>query len=86
MNGGGKSDGPIVPQTPANKGGAGRLDEGHPASLPAEQAEGRGPPKGNSLRQNRDRTQCREALQSALERIRQAAVSACALRPKVGAV
>jgi len=73
MNGGGKSDGPIVPKKPANKGGAGRLDRSHPSGPTAEQAEGRGPAKGNSLRQTRDRTQSRESLQSALERIRQAA-------------
>jgi len=73
MNGGGKSDGPIVPQTPANKGGVGRLDQGHPTSPLAEQAEGRGPTKGNSLRGPRDRTRCRASLQAALERIRQAA-------------
>ena len=62
MNDGGKSDGPIVPPTPANKGGANRLDIGHPVSSPAEQAEGRGPTKGNSLRHNRARTQGRKAL------------------------
>ena len=73
MNGGGKSDGPIVPQTSANKGGAGRLDEGHPASPPAERAEGRGPAKGNSLRGPGDRTRSRASLQAALKRIRQAA-------------
>jgi len=73
MNGGGKSDGPIVPQTPANKGGVDRLDEGHPASPSAEQAEGRGPAKGNSLRADGDRTRCRASLQAALKRIRQAA-------------
>jgi group II intron reverse transcriptase/maturase len=73
MNEGGKSDGPIVPQTPANKGGAVRLDRCHPESPPAEQVEGRGPAKGNSLRRLEDRTQCRATLQAALERIRQAA-------------
>jgi hypothetical protein len=73
MNGRGKSDGPIVPKTPANNGGGGRLDCSHPASSSAEQAEGRGPAKGNSLRGPRDRPQCRVALQVALERIRQAA-------------
>ena len=62
MNGGGKSDGPIVPQTPANKGGAARLDLSHPSDPLAEQAEGRRPTKGNSLRQNRAWTQCRKAL------------------------
>ena len=40
MNERGKSDGPIVPQTPANNGGAARLDGSHPAASPAEQVEG----------------------------------------------
>ena len=73
MNDGGKSDGPIVPKKPANKGGVARLDEGHPASSSAEQAEGRGPAKGNSFRADADRTRCRASLQAALNRIRQAA-------------
>ena len=72
MNGGGKSDGPIVPRTPANKGGGNRVDGSHPAAPPAERAEGRGPAKGNSLRGPGDRTQSRASLQAALERIRQA--------------
>ena len=73
MNGCGKSDGPIVPQTPANKDGVGRLDWSHPAASAAEQVEGRGPAKGNSLRGPKDRTQGRAPLHAALERIRQAA-------------
>ena len=72
MNACGTSDGPIVPQTPANNGG-GRLDRSHPSWPSAEQVEGRGPAKGNSLRGTKDRTQCRDPLQAALERIRQAA-------------
>jgi len=73
MNERGKSDGPIVPQTPANNGGDGRLDRCHPSSLSAEQVEGRGPAKGNSLRGPKDQTQSWDPLQVALERIRQAA-------------
>ena len=73
MNERGKSDGPIVPQTPANNGGGNRLDGSHQAASSAEQVEGRGPAKGNSLRGSEDRTQNRESLQAALERIRQAA-------------
>ncbi len=73
MNERGKSDGPIVPRTPANNVGEGRLDCSHPSSSSAEQAEGRGPAKGNSLRGPEDRTQGRAPLQVALERIRQAA-------------
>ncbi|MFQ5807750.1 MAG: group II intron reverse transcriptase/maturase [Phycisphaerae bacterium] len=52
---------------------ASRLDRSHPRDTLAEQAEGRGPAKGNSLRGRRDRTQCRAPLQAALERIRRAA-------------
>ena len=73
MNGHGKSDGPIVPQTPANKGVAARLERSQTRDTSAEQGEGRGPAKGNSSRQNRSRTQCRADLQQALGRIRQAA-------------
>jgi len=65
MNDQGKSDRPIVPEKPANKANG--------APLVAEQVEGRGLAKGNLSQQNRDRTQRREALQSKLERVRQAA-------------
>jgi RNA-directed DNA polymerase len=61
----GKSDRPIVPEIPTNK------ELGAPSL--AEEVEGRGLAKGNSGEQNRDRTLDREALQSALTRIRQAA-------------
>ena len=71
MNERGKSDGPIVPKTPANSGGGNRLDMSHPAASSAEQVEGRGPAKGNLLRGSEDRTQDRESLKAALERIRQ---------------
>jgi group II intron reverse transcriptase/maturase len=73
MNDHGKSDGPIVPKKPANNGGGARLDRSHPDPSSAERVEGRGPAKGNSFQADRDRTQCRAALQAALERIRQAA-------------
>jgi len=65
MNGHGKSDGLIVPEKLPNKGG------GAPRS--AEEVEGRESAKGNLVRQNRVRTQRWDALQDALERIRQAA-------------
>jgi group II intron reverse transcriptase/maturase len=65
MNGCGKSDGPVVPRKRSNKG------DGAPP--PAEAVEGRGPAKGNSVEQNRFRTQSRTDLQSALYRVRQAA-------------
>ncbi len=71
MNERGKSDGPIVPKKSANNGVAARLDRCHPRDASAEQAEGREPAKGNSLRGTRDRTQCRASLHVALERIRQ---------------
>ena len=73
MNGHGKSDGPIVPKTSANKDGAARRVDSAPCDPSAERVEGRGPTKGNSPRGSRDRAQDRAALQAALERIRQAA-------------
>jgi len=73
MNGRGKSDGPIVPKKPANKGGAARLDRGHPDEPPAERTEGRGPAKGNPPQDDGDRTRSRDTLDAALERIRRAA-------------
>ena len=75
MNERGKSDGPIVPRTPANNGAAARHDESHPSDASAEQVEGRGPAKGNSLGADGDRTRCRASLQAALERIRQERLS-----------
>jgi len=65
MNGGGKSDGPIVPKKRANNGG------GAPPS--AEHVEERGPAKGNTKQHTRDRAQKRAALQQALDRVRQKA-------------
>jgi RNA-directed DNA polymerase len=67
MNGRGKSDSPIVPAKPSNKGDA-------TAAPSAEKVEGRGLPKGNLGEQNRSRAQIRQGLQSALDRVRQAAV------------
>jgi len=58
----GKSDSLIVPKKLSNKGC------GAPRS--AEEVEGRGLAKGNLVQQNRVRTQWREALRHALERIR----------------
>ena len=80
MNEGGKSDGPIVPKTPANNDGGNRPDASRPAAPSAERAEGRGPAKGNSLRGTGDRTQDRATPQAALERIRQAASQRLAVR------
>ena len=65
----GKSDSLIVPKKLSNKG-CGALRS-------AEEVEGRGLAKGNLVQQNRVRTQRREALQHALERIRQAATDCC---------
>lgn len=63
MNGGGKSDSPILPGKSPNK-----------AREPAAEAvEGRGLAKGNPREQNALRTQSRVSAPSALERIRQAA-------------
>ena len=63
MNGHGKSDGPVVPLKSPNKAG-------QPA---AEEAEGRGPAKGNPPKQNAPRTPSRQGAPSALERVRLAA-------------
>ena len=65
MNGRGKSDGPIVPKNPVNKGCG--------APQPAERGEGRGPAKGNPTRGARYRTLSRVRLNAATDRIRQAA-------------
>ena len=64
MNDHGKSDGPIVPKKRSNKG------DGAPPL--AENVEGRGPAKGNSVGQTRYRTQGRKDLQNELHRVRQA--------------
>jgi RNA-directed DNA polymerase len=63
MNAGGKSDRPIVPSKSPNKA------EG----TAAEAVEGRGRTKGNLLEGNTLRTQGRDGVHSALERVRQAA-------------
>lgn len=60
MHGRGKSDGPIIPEKSPNK-----------ANEAAEEMEGRGLAKGSLLEQNARRTQCRESVNNALERIRQ---------------
>ena len=65
MNGRGKSDCPIVPAKPSNKGDVA-------VTPPAEGVEGRGRPKGNSGEQTRSRAQIRSDLQRALDRVRQA--------------
>lgn len=72
MYGHGKSDSSIVPQKSSNNGGY--------VSPLAEKAEGRGLTKGNSFQQTRCRTQSRDSLQSALQRIRQAAAGDKTLR------
>jgi RNA-directed DNA polymerase len=63
MNDRGKSDRPIVPGKPSNKG------TGAPVS--AEEVEGRGLAKGKTHQFPRVRTQSRRALNEGLERIRQ---------------
>ena len=72
MNSFGKSDEPILPEKSANKSG----DE----KPPAERMEGRGSAKGNPGQQTRLRTQGRDGLQHALDRIRQAATREKRLR------
>ncbi len=63
MNGHGKSDRPVVPVKSPN-------NAGQPV---AEGMEGRGLAKGNPRQQNAPRTPSRQGVQSALERVRQAA-------------
>ena len=70
MNGRRKSDRPIVAMKPANKVGATTNDD---ASM-AERVERRGLAKGKPLGQNTNRALDRSIVQSALSRIRQAAV------------
>ncbi len=65
MNGRRKSDEPVVPEIPSNKG--------HGAPCPAERGEERSLTKGNPSRHIRCRAQHREHLQQALARVRQAA-------------
>ncbi len=71
MNGRRKSDRPVVATKPANKVGSSLNDVEVPM---AEQVEQRGLAKGKPPRQNTDRAQDRAFVQSALGRIRQAAV------------
>jgi RNA-directed DNA polymerase len=71
MNGRRKSDRPVIATKPANKVGA--MASNTDASM-AERVEQRGLAKGKPPRQNTDRAQDREVVQSELGRIRQAAV------------
>ena len=71
MNGRRKSDSPVVATKPANKVGVTASDA---EALAAEQVEQRGLAKGKPPRQNTNRAQDRANVQSALGRIRQAAV------------
>jgi len=64
MNGRGKSDSLVVPGKPPNKA----------VEPAAEAVEGRRLAKGNSPERNMHRTQSRQGMPSALERVRQAAV------------
>ena len=64
-NGGGKSDRPVVPRKPSNKGRG--------APRPAERVEGRGRAKGNPSQPTKSRAQHRSDLPRALDRVRQAA-------------
>src|SRR5258705_5341609 len=71
MNGSRKSDRPVVATKPANKVGAA---VNNATATTAERVEQRGLAKGKPPRQNTDRALDRIAVQSALRRIRQAAV------------
>ena len=65
MNDHGKSDSSIVLRKPPNNS--------RDASRLAEEVEGRGLAKGNSVERSKFRTQCRRDLQQALDRVRQVA-------------
>ena len=67
MNGGGRSDSHIVPRKPANNGGP------TPTASSAGWVEGRGLAKGNLRQPSGPQTQSQEGLQSAFDRIREAA-------------
>lgn len=72
MNARGKSDGPIVPMSPANNG---------EAESPAESAEGRGPARRNTQPPNLDRTQKPESRRShGLHGVREAAAGSRTLK------
>ena len=72
MNARGKSDGPIVPMSPANNGDAESL---------TESAEGRGPARRNTAQSNLDRTQRPERRRSrGLHGVREAAANSCQLK------
>jgi hypothetical protein len=60
-----QSDKPIVATKSLNNTGV---------KADAEEMEPRGLAKGNSAKQSVDRIQCRESMQRALERVRQAAL------------
>ena len=77
MHGGGKSDSAIVAVKPTNKAG-------QPAAEPVERRAGA---EGNADQQSTLRTQSRERVTKALDRVRQAARRAfCRQTPEVGAV
>jgi hypothetical protein len=65
---GGKSDGPIAPLKPPNKGEAAAV-----GASPAEGAEGRGPTKGNTAQSAMPRTQGRKGTSIELQRVREVA-------------
>ena len=71
MNGRRKSDRPVVATKPANKVGASSSND----ASTAERVERRGLAKGKPLGQNTNRALDRSIVQSALSRIRQAAVT-----------
>ena len=83
MNEHGKSDGPVVPAKPPNNGGGTRLDPGRTKSTPAEEAEGRGPAKGNRRESRTRRTQCRTYGRTRFSRryVRRDVVMLVMLRP-----
>src|SRR5437764_14357603 len=73
MHGHEKSDHAIVAVKPANKAERPAAEQSAAAPNAAESVEPRAGTKGNAGQQSTRRTQCRESVSQALERIRKAA-------------
>ena len=73
MHGGGKSDFAIVAVKPANKAEPTAAEQSAAVPTVAESVEPRAGTKGNADQQSTLRTQCRESVSQALERIRKVA-------------
>ena len=74
-NGHEKSDSAIVAGKPANKAAAASAEESAAGAVEAEPVEPRAGTKGNASQQSTHRTQGREGVSQALERVRQVSPS-----------